>query len=139
MPLRPAETEAHFAQELDYLTKLSTAIGANHGVRGLKPPPSLPGHPEGGGAQSPFHPGHPGPGKAMSPRNPMEVAPRSRWDVSISHTTHNPNTKFKSFFFLDRLSKEFRGTARAASGSSFPGGRGRGRTRFSKRRHTKKR
>lgn len=80
MPLRPAETEAHFAQELDYLTKLSTAIGANHGVRAPKPSPL---HPEGGGggAQSPFHPG-PVPGKAMSPRNPMEVAPRSRWDVS---------------------------------------------------------
>ena len=77
MPLRPSETEAHFAQELDYLTKLSAAIGANHGVRqGLK------GHPESpGGAHSPFQQA-PGGGKAMSPRNPMEVAPRSRWDVS---------------------------------------------------------
>ena len=82
MPLRPSETEAHFAQELDYLTKLSTAIGANHGVRGPKPPLSGQHHEgSGGGAQSPFHPG-PVPGKAMSPRNPMEVAPRSRWDVS---------------------------------------------------------
>ena len=82
MPLRPAETEAHFAQELDYLTKLSTAIGANHGMRGPKLPP-LPGHPE-AVPTGPYQQG-PVPGKAMSPRNPMEVAPRSRWDVSISH------------------------------------------------------
>ena len=75
MPLRPSELEMHFSQELEYLTKLSAAISANHRnvqqqQQGFKSPNSVDG--------SPFHPG----AKAMSPRNPMEVAPRSRWDVS---------------------------------------------------------
>ena len=87
MPLRPSELEAHYSQELEYLSKLSDAM-ISAGPRG----PLAPGHPN----LPPHHPAfgkpgmhpmlgghHPlGPHMANGRPNTLEVAPRSRWDVS---------------------------------------------------------
>ncbi len=95
MPLRPSELESHCAQELENLAKLSAtalvsskqhqaaaaaAAAAHHqlGAGGAFRPPGF-------DPSSPFGPPGP-PGhhhKQISPRGGMiEVAPRSRWDVS---------------------------------------------------------
>ncbi len=84
MPLRPSELEAHCAQELESLAKLSAAVlvssrthqqqqaqaHAQHAAAAFRPPG--------------FDPASPYGGKQISPRagGMIEVAPRSRWDVS---------------------------------------------------------
>jgi hypothetical protein len=157
MPLRPSELDSHFNQELDYLTKLSSAISANHRniqmqqmqqQQGFKSPSAMDGM---------LH--H---GKSMSPRrNPIEVAPRSRWDVSVtyhlslityhlllitnmsekqSHISHITNKSEKTNVLTkpSSLSRRFNvssETVTPASVSSCPVARARGTTRCSRRTH----
>ena len=77
MPLRPADLETHYTQELEYLAKLSAALLVNQQQqRAIKSPSGGPLHPHLPGSPGIRSLGQPSPGSGL------EVAPRSRWDVS---------------------------------------------------------